>query len=112
METEFTKQEAIDFFSKFYNGEHHIPGYAEGIKPCGLGWQVNHDRGCMSTYDFSNLTKLVVMAHDMCIRVQVAAVRNGIIQIAIHKRSREGNIMHAHPTLEQNISELRGFINK
>lgn len=100
-----TKEEAIQFFSDFYGGEHHIPGFKP--KHDGLGWSVNHDRGEMATFDFSQLTKLVVMGHDRCIRVGIHAVRNGIIQITIWKRQREGSMSERHPTLEQAVEKIR-----
>lgn len=103
--TPLTKEEAIEFFSEFYGGEHHIPNCE--VKQFGYGWCVHHDRGDMATYDFSNLTRLVFMAHDKCIRVSVEAIRNGIIRIAIWKRDREGSIDQRHPTLEQAIETFR-----
>lgn len=98
------KQIAIDFFSEFYYGEHHIPNE---IKPCGYGWMVNHDRGSLSTYDFNQLTRLVLMAHEKCIRVEVNPIRNGILQIKLHQREKEGTIMTSHPTIEKAISDFR-----
>lgn len=102
---ELTETEATDFFSEFYGGEHHIPGYKP--KRFGPGWCVNHDRGDLATFDFNQLTRLVFMAHDKCIRVGLNAKRNNIIEIAIHKRQREGGMSERHPTLEQAIEKFR-----
>lgn len=102
---ELTEQEAIQFFSDFYGGQHHIPGYKP--KQFGLGWCVNHDRGDLATYDFTGLTRLVLMGHDRCIRVSLQAKRNGIIEIAIHKREREGSMDRRHPTIEKAIDNFR-----
>ncbi len=101
---ELTKQEATDFFTEFYGGEHHIPG---NIKPFGLGWEVNDGRGNFATFDFSKLTKLVVLAHDKCIRVELNPVRNQIMQIAIWKRERTGGMSERHPTMEDAIIQIR-----
>lgn len=100
------KQVAIDFFSEFYYGEHHIPGK---IKECGRGWSVNHDKGSLSTFDFNQLTRLVLMAHEKCIRVEVIPIRNYILQIAIHQRKREGSMIERHPTIEQAIEDFKKF---
>ena len=98
------KETAIGFFSEFYYGEHHIPNE---IKPCGDGWMVNHDRGSLATYDFNQLTWLVLMAHEKCIRVEINPIRNGILQIKLHQREREGTITTAHPTIEAAIINFR-----
>lgn len=105
---ELTHQEAIDFFSEFYGGEHHIPGYE--VKANGpFCWTVNHNRGGLSTFDFNHLTRLVVMAHDKCIRVDLIPIRNGIMQISISNRKREGSIWERHPTIEEAIEKIRGL---
>lgn len=94
-----TIEEATAFFSEYYGGEHHIPGFK--VDPCGIGWSVNDDRGGMATFDFSQLTRLVFMAHEKCVRVEVMAVRSGIIRLAIWKRKREGGVCERHPTLQE-----------
>lgn len=100
-----TKEEAIEFFSKLYYGKHHIPGNEP--KQSGYGWSVHHDRGGMSTFDYSDLTRLVLMAHKNCIRADVSAIRNGIIKITIWKRYRDAkDISMRHPTIEQAIETL------
>lgn len=103
-----TKEEATAFFARHYNGEHHIPGY--DVKQFGYGWCIHHDRGEMSTYDFDQLTRLVIAAHDDCIRVGIDAIRNGIIRIAIWKRERIGGMSESHPTIEQAIERFRNKI--
>ena len=102
---ELTEQQAIDFFSEFYNGEHHIPGYKP--KQEGFGWSVKHNRGDMATYDFNQLTRLVLMAHDKCIRVGIEAIRNGIIKITIWQRVREGSMYERHPTIDDAIKAFK-----
>ncbi len=98
-----TKEEAIDFFSEFYFGAHHIPG--DSPKTVGNhGWAVMHNLGELATFDYNGLTRLVLMAHDKCIRVSISPVRNGIMKIMIHRRSREDkSIFGGHPTIEQAI---------
>lgn len=102
---ELTQKEAIDFFSEFYGGEHHIPGFKP--KKFGLGWAVKHDRGEISTYDFTEMTRLVLMAHRDCIRVGVSAHKANMLTIAIWKRhGREGDISRRHPTIEMAIERF------
>lgn len=99
-----TLEDATNFFSEFYQGEHHIPGK---VKPFGDGWVVNHDRGGMSTYDFNQLTKLVLMAHDKCIRVEIIPCSPRHLKIAIWQRQREGSMSQRHPTIETAIENFK-----
>ncbi len=108
---EFSKLDAIDFFSDFYGGSHHIPGH--DVKEYGLGWYVDHDRGEMATFDFSQLTKLVVMCHDRCIRGGIESTKRGVIRISIFKRKgREGGMSVRHPELEKHVEIIRSHLTK
>ncbi len=106
METKeyLTLEQATDFFSELYGGEHHIPGYK--VKPYGQGFTIIHDRGDLATYDFNQLTKLVLMAHDKCIRVSVEGYASRKMRISIWKRQgREGSMSLRHPTIEKAIED-------
>lgn len=105
-DTQLTEQEAIDFFSEFYSGEHHIPGK---VKRYGEGWMVNHDRGDLATYDYDQLTQLVFLAHLKCYRVSVAPSSPRHLKIAIWKRKREGSMFQRHPTLETAIENFMKY---
>lgn len=100
-----TKEEATAFFAEFYYGEHHIPKHT--VHQFGLGWMVKHDRGDLASFDFNGLTRLVLMAHDKCIRVSVQPSSKATMEIAIWKRQREGSMSERHPTLEQAIESFR-----
>lgn len=93
------------FFVEFYGGEHHFP--RSGIKEWGYGYCVHHDQGDLSTYDFNRLTKLVLMAHDDCIRVAIQPHAFKTVRISIWQRKREGAMSERHPTLEQAIEMFR-----
>jgi hypothetical protein len=85
-------------------GFHHLPG---NIKRCGLGVETNW-LGTLASWDFSHLTRLVVMAHDRCIRAEVAPSGPGRLKILLHKRhAREGEMNRRHPTLEEHIALCR-----
>lgn len=99
-----TPEEAKAFFSEFYFGDHHIPGK---IKEFGYGFMVNHDRGDLSTYDYDQLTRLVLMAHDKCYRVSVMPSSPRHVKIAIWKRqSREGGMSVRHPDIHHAIDQF------
>lgn len=97
------KDEAIKFFSEFYRGEHHFPSE---LKPCGDGWSIRHAGAEYATYDFNELTRLVLMAHHYCIRVGIEANGFNGLKIRIWKRKREGKMFERHPTIEQVLEEF------
>lgn len=99
-----TKDEATEFFAKFYRGEHHFPA---ALKRYGEGWSMSH-LGSLATFDFDDLTRLVLLAHACCIRVQVESSGPNKLRIAIWKREREGSTFERHPTIEQAIESYRG----
>lgn len=73
----------------------------DGIK-CTAG----HHR--LSTFDFDYLTRLVVLAHDACVRLEIVSSRPGTVGLMLHKRScRSGNMFDRHPTIEEAIGSMR-----
>ena len=96
-------EEATAFFSAFYRGEHHFPAK---LKPYGEGWAMSHF-GSLATFDDDGLTRLVLLAHDRCIRVQVEQGGPNRLRIAIWKREREGSMYERHPTIEAAIEAFR-----
>jgi hypothetical protein len=101
--SQLSRQEATAFFAELYRGEHHFPS---DLKPYGLGWSMIHAVS-LATFDFDNLTRLVLLAHDRCIRAEVSQGSPNRLRIAIWKREREGATYERHPTIEQAIEEFR-----
>lgn len=99
---QLTKEEATQFFSIFFGGEHHFPSQ---LKECGHGWRMIAPY-YLSTFDFHNLTKLVLMAHKYCIRVAVDTYGVNKLKIMIWKREREGSLSMRHPTIEDAIKNI------
>ena len=79
------------------SGAHHVPT----VKSYGMGIKVSVYSGRLSTFDFDQLTTLVLLAHDRCVRVELAnggPSRTGVI---LHRRrAREGCTSQRHPTIE------------
>ena len=64
--------------------------------------------GGLSTFDFSDLTSLVFLAHDHCIRVHIAPCNPQFLAIIFHPRNtRDGGMTERHPTLEQAVESWR-----
>lgn len=100
-----TLETATKFFSEFYFGEHHIPGHK--IHKWGYGFRVKHDRGALSSFDFNELTRLVLMAHKYCVRVSVSPLSFRFLSIEIWQRQgTEGSLSERHPKIEQAIESF------
>ena len=61
----------------------------------------------LSSWDFDYMTRLVVAAHDECIRIGVGAHTRDYFAISMHPREREGRMNERHPTLEEAITNAR-----
>ena len=99
---ELTITEAEHFFDKAFGGLHHLPSK---IQRFGLGWNVDYI-GDVATFDSGFMTKLVILGHDMCLRVSILDGPNGL-RIAVHKRKRAGGFSEPHPFLQDAIFQLR-----
>ena len=83
-------------------GLHHVPK----LKWC-HGWaEVNAHDG-MSTYDFNQLTALVIGAHEEAVRVEILQGGPRRLKLLLHPRQREGDMTRRHPTIEKAIEDYR-----
>lgn len=132
--------------SKLYAGAGHLRGIGKPVSEAGarcadlLGWvfrglyhleeaadadwsgpMVEIDlRGSMATYDHSVLTRLVIAAHDMAIRVEISAeeapfvdpdgrrFRAPALRLRLSPRGRDGGFWERHPPIEEAINGARG----
>lgn len=60
-----------------------------------------------ATYDFNYLTKLVVLAHDLCIRCELVPTSDGGMLLSMSPRDRDGEQWDRHPTMEQHLAAIR-----
>lgn len=95
----------FDLLCYVFHGEHHAP---ERIYAFGRGIKCNAESHRLSTFDFDYLTRLVVLAHDACVRVEIVSSGPGRIGLVMHKRAgRTGNSFDRHPTMEEAIERVR-----
>lgn len=66
-------------------------------------------RGELATFDRDHLTRLVLLAHDACIRVAIDAMSRRTLEITLHERARDGRRSIRHPTIAGAIAEHRRF---
>lgn len=101
--------------AEWVGGAHHLP--QEAMKK--VDWQnqryvvVKADSsltgGGLSTFDFTDLTRLVFLAHDHCIRVDIRPLNPQLLALTLHPRnSRDGGMTARHPTLEKAVADWQG----
>lgn len=92
--------------AKTFMGIHHVP-YWNRRKAWGEGVTVLiHSE--LATFDFNYLTRLVLAAHDECVRVAVQADAGPrMIRLSIWPRKREGDISERHPSIEDAVTVWR-----
>ena len=90
----------------FYGGKHHVP-IIDRDRVDG-SWVVQHHFE-ISTFDNSELTKLVLLAHHFGVRVSLKASDEGPdILISLSERcERDGAPWDMHPTMETAIQNFR-----
>lgn len=68
--------------------------------------QVRHP-GELASWDGNDLTNLLVLCHDECLRVSVSPLNMRYMRLMFHPRKREGKTWERHPTIEQHIEMIR-----
>ncbi len=90
-------------------GEHHLP-YEVKVYPLGGGREMVETNVCdgLSTFDFDRLTRLVLAAHDCCVRVEIDSSGPRMLKLRLHPRQgREGEMWQRHPTMEELLEAHR-----
>jgi hypothetical protein len=105
-------EKAADFLGDVFRGIYHLSGSSH----CSLSkvdWTEKHNievilySGGWSTWDFSELSRMVVLAHDRCLRLEIAPYSFHYIKLFISQRERTGDISARHPTMEDHIAIIR-----
>jgi hypothetical protein len=98
--------ECLNMLCDLFNGHHHVYGYVRASGPNGI--VINSQHNMFATFDYDQLTRAVVYAHDRLIRFEIAPSGPGMLKLFFHKRTRrEGRMHERHPTIEDAISKIR-----
>lgn len=63
----------------------------------------------LSTYDNDNLTRLVVLSHDRCLRLTISARTVNTLELMFHQRQRGGSYSERLPTMEDHLTDIRRY---
>jgi hypothetical protein len=102
--------EVADLLGDVFAGIYHLnPKFLHRVDWSNKDWIVyKHDWKSLSTVDYDELTRLVVLAHDRMIRVQISASTHHVLELMFHKRKqRDGSYALRCPTIEDHIKAIR-----
>lgn len=96
--------------SAWVDGLHHVPdSQLRKADWANEHWIQLAWYGPLSTFDGDELTRLVVLAHDRCVRVELRPCNGRYVYLGFSPRAgREGSIFERHPTIEDALARVRG----
>lgn len=107
--SDFEKRVA-DLLGEWQRGIYHISDEVEKGEWSARMVEIRYG-GTLSTFDFDELTRLVFLAHDLCIRVEISPRANRYFTMRFHPRKRgaagDASMFERHPTLEQAVEAWR-----
>lgn len=98
--------ECLRMLADLTRGFHHLFGKIRASNDNGIQCELEC-HNYLGTFDYNELTRLVVMAHDRAIRAEIRPCGTKRLSIYLHKRSREGTETQRHPTLEDAVTKIR-----
>ena len=102
-----------ELLNHIFLGIHHVQGDLSRADFTNERWiRICHYTGSngtdFATYDGDTLTRLVVAAHKMNIRVAINGAAYQYIWISFAQVDRRGFFADRHPTLDENIVKIEG----
>ena len=97
--------ECMLLLERFFGGFHHMN--VSKVKEYGRGIGYGHHSSHFSaaTYDYDGLTRLVLLAHQRCIRIGFDPSGPGMLKLCLFKRKTNGTSMNErHPSLDDLIA--------
>ena len=105
-------RDVAELLGAAYAGIYHIPGRAVHKTDWtnNLWIEIVVLAGEFATFDGSLLTRLVILAHEFCIRMEIEPANPYYLRLFFHRRQREGGFSKRHPTIEEAVETIRGLI--
>lgn len=97
-----------DVIGQITRGIYHVSQEIERVDWSNEGFIEWRTRASFATFDGSHLTELVVLAHDLCLRVEIRPMSNSTVAVCFSPRSSRRGAVHArHPALEDHVQQIR-----
>lgn len=107
-ELDILRERVVRILNKTFGGIHHVPSWENREEAEGPNAYINFTYfSGLATYDFDYLTRLVIGAHEECVRLNINPVAYRYSRLSFSLRQREGSMMERHPTIEQAIEQYR-----
>jgi hypothetical protein len=99
--------ECYKMLCDLFGGSHHVFDKVE--EACDNGIRIKFQLCSFATFDFSNMTTAVFMAHDRGIRFEIGSMApSGKLELSFHKRdTKSPDTSRRHPTLEQALERYK-----
>ena len=91
----------VQFLEEWAGGRHHLYGHLEEFST-GVRYLIGKG---LATFDGSELTRLVQLAHQLLVRVEVEPASAQRLALILHRRKESGTVYERHP----NIVEAFGY---
>lgn len=106
--------ECFEMLCDLFYGAHHVFGIVRPSRKNGIVINSSNCSNHFGSFDYNNLTRAVVMAHDRMIRFSIEPSGPGMLKLSFHKRcSRDGDMAQCHPELEVAVDKIRkSFVQK
>lgn len=95
------QQYCLDMLCNVFGGLHRLPRKIDAFGKTGITFCIG---GCLATYDFDHLTRLVEQAHMNRVRVELSPA-GFYIRLTATRRSSTGPMHKRHPGVERFLSE-------
>lgn len=112
-------REILDILNYVYSGLHHTGYYNQFKKNDFIATRsityTEENRRSLATYDYNELTELVILAHYKEIRVGIYAEKDQLkilFSNRMGKRSKEDAVNQRHPTLKKAIQQINDYYEK
>lgn len=90
-----------------FDGNHHIPSprYLRLVDRPAASFLI-HPR-TIASFDFSEMTRLVVAAHEAAVRVEIGVGGFRELELFLYARQRQGGMSERHPDLDTAVGQIR-----
>lgn len=92
-----------------FGGNHHTPTPHELSASPTDAFVCIRLHGTIGSFDFSEMTRIVVAAHEAAVRAEVTVGGFRQLELMLHARVRTGGMATRHPDLETGVAAVRAF---